>query len=61
MNANVSLVVGNVTHIKSGTTVNDGVSVKIQNNIMCVEKSIFGILLKVAKMVNIQEGLFMIQ
>ena len=53
-NVNVNLRVENVIQIKSGTTINDDASVKIQKNIMCAKKIIFGILLHAfAKMVNI--------
>ena len=37
----------NVTQIKSGITINVGVSVKIQNNIVCTKKVLFRILLHV--------------
>ena len=51
--SSISLIVKNVTRIKSGITINVGVIVKIQKNIVCVNKIIFGILLHVAvKMVN---------
>ena len=44
----------NATGIKSGTTINVGVRAKIQKNIVCVKKIIFGILLHaVVKMANI--------
>ena len=44
----------NATGINSGTTVNVGVRAKIQKNIVCVKKIIFGILLHaVVKMANI--------
>ena len=53
-NANVNLMVENLIQIISGITINVDVSVKIQKNIMCAIKIIFGILiLVVAKMVNI--------
>ena len=44
----------NVTRIKSGITINVGVSTKLHENIMRVKKIVLGILLQVvAKMVNI--------
>ena len=53
-NANVNLMAENLIQIISGITINVDVSVKIQKNIMCAIKIIFGILiLVVAKMVNI--------
>ena len=43
----------NITRIKNGITINVGVSVKIQKNIICAKKIIFGILQHVVvKMVN---------
>ena len=58
-------MVKNVVQIKSGITISDSVNVKIQKDIVCAKKKImiiFGILQHVvAKMVNIQEILFMIQ
>ena len=59
---NVSLIVKNLTQIKSGTTISVGVSLIISKNIVCVEKVIFGILQNVAaKMVNMQELLLVIK
>ena len=53
-NANVNLMVENITQIKSGITINFDASVKIQKNKMCVKTIIFGILSQaVVKMVNI--------
>ena len=50
---NVSLMVANVTEIKSETAINISVNVKIWKNITCAKKIIFGILLHVvAKMAN---------
>ena len=61
-NANLSLMVENVTWIKSGITVCVGVSVKFSKKTVCTKKVIFGILQYVAaKMVNIQEVLMAIQ
>ena len=37
-NINLSLMVKSVTEIKSGTTINVDVSVKIRNKIVCVKK-----------------------
>ena len=59
-------MVKNVVQIKSGITISDSVNVKIQKDIVCAKKKImiiiFGILQHVvAKMVNMQEILFMIQ
>ena len=52
-NVNVSLMIENVTQIKSA---------KIQKNIMCAKKIILGILLHVLlKMVDMQEVLLTIQ
>ena len=54
-------MVENVTWVKSGIEIGFGVSVKIQKNIVCAKKVIFGILQHVAaKMVNIQ-GVLVIQ
>ena len=59
---NVSLIVKNLTQIKSGTTIGVGVSLIISKNIVCVKKVIFGILQNVAaKMVNMQELLLVIK
>ena len=44
-NVNVYLILKNATRIKSGVTINVGVSTKIQKNIIFVKKIIFGILL----------------
>ena len=61
-NVNISLMAENVTRIKSGITINVGVSAKMQENIMCVKKIILGIHLHVVlKMVNMQEALLTIQ
>ena len=47
-------MVENTTQMKSGITINVDASVKIQKNIMRVNKIIFGILLQaVVKMANI--------
>ena len=52
-NVNVSLIVKNVTQIKSGITISVGRSVKMKKNIMCAKTVMFGILQHVAaKMVN---------
>ena len=52
-NVNVNLMVENVIQIKSGTTVNVDVAVKILKNIICVKKIIFTIRLNiVTKMVS---------
>ena len=42
---NVNLTVENEFQIKSGITINVGVSAKIRKNIMCAKKIIFGIVL----------------
>ena len=50
----VNLMADIVIQIKSGITINVGVSVKIEKNIACVKKIKFGMLLhSVLKMVNI--------
>ena len=61
-------MVKNVVQIKSEITISDSVNVKIQKDIVCAKKkkkkndNNIGILQHVvAKMVNIQEILFMIQ
>ena len=55
-NVNINSTVENVTQIKSGTTINVGVTIKIRQNIICAKKIILGMLLHVVvKMVNIQE------
>ena len=55
-------MVENVTHIKSGITISIDVSVKIRINIVYAKNIIFVILLHVvAKIVNMQEVLLMIQ
>ena len=60
-------MVKNVVRIKRGIITSDSVNVKIQKDIVCAKKKviiiiIFGILQHViAKMVNMQEILFMIQ
>ena len=47
-------MVENVTQIKSGITINVGVSVKIQKNIPCMKKVLYVILLNVVlKMLNL--------
>ena len=52
-NVNVNFMVESVTWIKSGTTKNIDVSVKIRKKIKCTKKLIFGILLHaVVKMIN---------
>ena len=54
VNVNVSLMVGNVTKIKSGIAINVGVSAKIKKKIMCRKEIISGILLHIlVKTVNI--------
>ena len=61
-NVNVNLIVENVANIKSVITINVGVSVKIQQNIMFTKNTILRILLHVVvKMENIQDVLFTIQ
>ena len=61
-NVNVNLVVENVANIKSVITINVGVSVKIQQNIMFTKNTILRILLHVVvKMENMQDVLFTIQ
>ena len=55
-------MIENVSQIKNGITINGGASEKIGKNLMCAKMVIFGILLHVvAKMVNMQEVLLMIQ
>ena len=56
-------MVENVTRLKNGISANVGVSVKLKkNHLVCVNKTIFGILLHVVvKMVNMQEVLLTIQ
>ena len=52
-NMNVCVTVKNLSQIKSGIKIKVRVSVKIQKNILCLKKVIFGILQHVAqKMVN---------
>ena len=59
---NASLMVENVTRIKSAKTMSVGASVKIQKNIVCTKKIIFRILEHVvSKMVNMVEILLAIQ
>ena len=54
VNVNVILMVENVTRIKSGITINVGVSVKIRKKIMFVKNVISGMLLHVVlEMANI--------
>ena len=61
-NVNVNLIVENVANIKSVITINVGVSVKIQQNIMFTKNTILRILLHVVvKMENMQDVLFTIQ
>ena len=61
-NVNVNLIVENVANIKSVMTINVGVSVKIQQNIMFTKNTILRILLHVVvKMENMQDVLFTIQ
>ena len=61
-NLNVNLMVENATQIKSGITINVGVTAKIQKNIMHVKKIIFQIMLHlVMKMADIQKVLLTIQ
>ena len=58
MNVNVNLIVEIVIQIKSEITINVGVSVKIQNIIVCAKNIIFGILLhEVAEMVSFTDDL----
>ena len=58
-NVNLNLMEENEIQIKNGIMINLDVSVK---NIIYVKKTVFGILLHVvAKMVNIQQILWMIQ
>ena len=53
-NVNINLKAENVIQIKSGTTINVDVSAKIQENIICAKKIIFGIHVHVlVKMINI--------
>ena len=56
-NVNVNLMVQNVIQIKSGITSCVDVRAKIQENIMCVEKIMFGILAfcKIDKYLNITD------
>ena len=57
-NVNVSLIVKNVTWMKSEITTSVGISMKMQKKIVYRKKVIFGILqYVVAKMVNMQEVL----
>ena len=59
---NINLMVENVVQIKIGITINICVSAKIQKNIICAKRIIFGVLLHpVAKMVNFKQVLLMIQ
>ena len=52
-NVNVNSIVENVTQTKIEKTVNVSESIKIQKNIVCEKKIIYGILLNVlAKIVN---------
>ena len=61
-NVNVNLIVENVANIKSVITINVGVSVKIQQNIMFTKNTILRILLHVVvKTENMQDVLFTIQ
>ena len=61
-NVNVNLIVENVANIKSVITINVGVSVKIQQNIMFTKNTILRILLHVVvKMEKMQDVLFTIQ
>ena len=53
-NVNINQKAENVIQIKSGTTINVDVSAKIQENIICAKKIIFGIHVHVlVKMINI--------
>ena len=53
-NTYVSLMIENVTRIKSGIAINIGVSAKIQKSIIHLKKIIFGILRHVVvKLMNI--------
>ena len=47
MNVNVNLMIENLIQIKSGITINTDVSAKIRENIVCVKKIIFGVLVLV--------------
>ena len=61
-NANVNLMVENGILIKSWININVDASAKIRENIICVEKIIFGIPVHVfVKMANNQKVLLMIQ
>ena len=54
VSADVSSVIANVILVKISIMIHVGASVKIQKNIMCMKKIIFGILVHVLmKMVNI--------
>ena len=55
-------MVENVTQIKSGITINFGVSAKIQKNMITENRIIFGILLQeLLKIVNIEQVILTIQ
>ena len=59
--SNVNLTKKNVTQIKNGITIKANLTVTIQQNIVCTQKIIFGILKHVlVKMINIQEELLVI-
>ena len=47
VSVNVSLLVGNAIQIKSGITLNIGLSAKIEKAILCMKKIIFEIMLLV--------------
>ena len=56
-NINVNLIIDNVNQIIRGIMINLVARVKIQKNIVCAKKVIFGILLHiVAKMINISKN-----
>ena len=62
VNMNISLMIVNVTRIKSGILINVGVSAKIFKKIMRAKEIMFGILQHaVLKMMNILQVLLMIQ
>ena len=56
-NINVNLIIDNVNQIISGIMINVVARVKIQKNIVCEKKVIFGILLHiVAKVISINKN-----
>ena len=59
---NINLMVENVFQIKSGITINFGVSAKIQKKMITENRIIFGILLQeLLKIVNIEQVILTIQ